>query len=283
MDKKLRNKNIVKVNDVEFGNDNPFVLIAGPCQIESKDHAVDICSRISEITQKLSIKFVYKSSFDKANRSSHESSRGIGMDKGLEILEHIKNTFNCPVLTDVHESWQCKEVAKYIDIIQIPAFLCRQTDLLVAAAETKLCINIKKGQFLSPWEMKNVIKKVESVGNKNILVTERGTMFGYNNLVSDMRSLPILKENGYPVIFDATHSVQLPGNNGKSSGGQSEFVSILAKAAITAGISSIFIETHQNPSIAPSDGANMIPLDNLSNLLYQIKLFDDVLKNSRLM
>ena len=283
MDKKLRNKNIVKVNDVEFGNDHPFVLIAGPCQIESKDHAVDICSRISEITQKLSIKFVYKSSFDKANRSSHESSRGIGMNKGLEILEHIKKTFNCPVLTDVHESWQCKEVAKYIDIIQIPAFLCRQTDLLIAAAETKLCVNIKKGQFLSPWEMKNVIKKVESVGNKKILVTERGTMFGYNNLVSDMRSLPILKEYGYPVIFDATHSVQLPGNNGKSSGGQSEFVSILAKAAITAGISSIFIETHQNPSIAPSDGANMIPLDNLSNLLYQIKLFDDVLKNSRLM
>ncbi len=269
----------VKVKNINFSNDLPIKLIAGPCQIESRDHALDTCSEIKEITKKLDFEFVYKSSFDKANRSSHESARGVGIKKGLDILSEIKEKFSCPVLTDVHESQHCSEVGKHVDIIQIPAFLCRQTDLLIAAAKTNCVVNIKKGQFLSPWDMKNVLSKVLSTGNKNILLTERGTMFGYNNLVTDIRSLPILKQNGFPVVFDATHSVQLPGGKGMSSGGQREFVDILSKAAVTTGIASIFIETHPNPSIAPSDGPNMIALKDLSKLLQQIKLYDTLTKS----
>lgn len=268
----------VKVDNLEFCNSLPFILISGPCQIEGREHALKVCSKIDEISKKTNIKFVYKSSFDKANRSSHESQRGVGLKKGLEILAEIKERFNCPVLTDVHESSQCKEVSKYVDIIQIPAFLCRQTDLLIAASKTNCTVNVKKGQFLSPWEMKNVVSKLKSTGNEKILVTERGTMFGYNNLVNDMRSLPILKETGFPVIFDATHSVQLPGTLGKSSGGQRKYVETLSKAAITTGISSVFIETHDEPSIAPSDGPNMVALNDLSNLLSKLKLFDNLTK-----
>ena len=269
----------VKVGKINFSNRKKIKLIAGPCQIESRDHAMEICSEINEICQKLSIEFVYKSSFDKANRSSHESSRGIGIKKGLEILSEIKEKYNCPTITDVHEANQCDEVSKSVDIIQIPAFLCRQTDLLISAGNTNSAINIKKGQFLSPWDMKNVVNKILSTGNRKILITERGTMFGYNNLITDMRSLPILKQNGFPVVFDATHSVQIPGGKGTSSGGQWEFAEVLAKAAITTGISSIFLETHQNPSIAPSDGPNMIPLKDLSNILHSLLLYDNLAKS----
>ena len=272
----------VKINGTEFSNNSPIKLIAGPCQIESRDHAMETCSEIIEICSKINIEFVYKSSFDKANRSSHKTSRGVGLTKGLEILSEIKQEFSCSILTDVHESNQCEEVAKVADIIQIPAFLCRQTDLLIAAGKTKSCVNVKKGQFISPWDMPNIVSKILSTGNEKIMLTERGTMFGYNNLVTDFRSLPILKKNGYPVIFDATHSVQLPGGNGISSGGQREFVDTLAKAAVTAGIAGLFIETHQNPSIAPSDGPNMIPLSDLSKLLHYIKLYDNLAKSDYL-
>ena len=268
----------ITINDVSFSNSEPLILIAGPCQIESRNHAFNVCSQIHHIAKSHNIKFVYKSSFDKANRTDIKGKRGVGIEKGLSILKEIKEHFNCPVLTDVHESWQCDEVAKIVDIIQIPAFLCRQTDLLTSAARTKKIVNVKKGQFLSPWEMKNVITKLTSSGNKKILVTERGTMFGYNNLVTDLRSLHILKKYGYPVVFDATHSVQLPGKKGNSSGGQREYISVLSKASVTVGISSIFIETHENPDVAPSDGGSMIPLSKLSDLLKEIKLFDEVVK-----
>ena len=269
----------VNVGKIKFSNSEKIKLIAGPCQIESRDHAIEICSKINEICKKLNLEFVYKSSFDKANRSSYESARGVGIKKGIDILSEVKEKFKCPILTDVHESYQCEIIGKVVDIIQIPAFLCRQTDLLISAAKTGCVINIKKGQFLAPWDMKNVISKVLSTGNNKILITERGTMFGYNNLVSDIRSLPILKENGFPVIFDATHSVQIPGGRGTSSGGQREFVEVLANAAVTTGISSIFIETHQNPSIAPSDGPNMISLNDLPKLLHSIILYDNLAKS----
>ena len=272
----------VKVGKVNFSNRKKIKLIAGPCQIESRDHAMEICAEINDICQKLGIEFVYKSSFDKANRSSHESSRGVGIKKGLEILSEIKEKYNCPTITDVHEAHQCDEVSKFVDMIQIPAFLCRQTDLLISAGNTNCAINVKKGQFLSPWDMKNVVDKILSTGNKKILITERGTMFGYNNLITDIRSLPILKENGFPVVFDATHSVQIPGGKGTSSGGQREFAEVLAKAAITTGISSIFLETHQNPSIAPSDGPNMIPLKDLSNILHSLLLYDNLAKSDHI-
>lgn len=279
--KKLKKKqNNINLEHINFSNQNPFVLIAGPCQIESSDHAFNICSEIKNIAGELNINFVFKSSFDKANRSSHKSARGIGMDKGLRILCDIKKKFQCPVLTDVHETWQCKEVAKFVDIIQIPALLCRQTDLLSEAAKTKKIINIKKGQFLSPWEMRNVIDKIISNGNRRILITERGTLFGYNNLITDIRSLEILKSFGFPVVFDATHSVQLPGEQSTSSGGQRQFVPVLSKAAITVGISSIFIETHEKPENAPSDGSCMVPLSELSNILKEIKLFDELTKRN---
>ena len=273
-------QNAINLNGISFSNNNSIILIAGPCQIESKDHAFFVCSEIEKITKSLNLKFVYKSSFDKANRTSINSKRGVGLEKGLDILNEVKKKFNCPVLTDVHEPWQCSEVAKVIDIIQIPAMLCRQTDLLTAAAKTKKIVNIKKGQFLSPWEMTNAISKVISCGNNRILVTERGTMFGYNNLVTDFRSLYILKSFGFPVVFDATHSVQQPGNLKNSSGGQKEFIPLLAKASVTSGISSIFIETHENPDEAPSDGACMVALSNLKSLLKEIKLFDDLTKKN---
>ena len=261
-----------------FSNNSEMKFILGPCQIESKNHAFDICTELDDLSKKLDFKYVYKSSFDKANRTSHKSSRGVGIKKGLEILGDIKEKFNCPVITDVHDISQIDIAKEYLDIIQIPAFLCRQTDLLIEAGKSKLPVNVKKGQFLSPWDIKNVTKKILSTGNKNILLTERGTSFGYNNLVSDMRSLVIMKALKFPVVFDATHSVQLPGGSGSSSGGQSEFVSVLAKAATTTAISGIFMETHENPKKAPSDGPNMVPLKNLGKLIQSIKLYDNLSK-----
>tara|TARA_B100000575_G_C22957242_1_gene553312 strand:- start:44 stop:877 length:834 start_codon:yes stop_codon:yes gene_type:complete len=275
-------KKIKIKNDFYFSNNSEVKFILGPCQIESKQHAFDICSEIQSLSKRLNFKFVYKSSFDKANRTSHKSKRGVGIKKGLNILSQIKQKFKCPVISDIHEASQCFEVKDILDIIQIPAFLCRQTDILMEAGKTKLPINIKKAQFLSPWDMENVVKKVLSTGNKSLLLTERGTMFGYNNLVSDMRSIPIMKKMGYPVVFDATHSVQLPGSRGISSGGRSEFVPILAKAAVTAGISGVFIETHENPKNAPSDGSNMVPLKKLGALIHSIMLYDNLAKNENL-
>ena len=275
-------KKIKIKKDFYFSNNSEVKFILGPCQIESKQHAFDICNEIECLSKKLNFKYVYKSSFDKANRTSHKSKRGVGIKKGLNILSQIKQKFKCPVISDIHEASQCTLVKDFLDIIQIPAFLSRQTDILVEAGKTKLPINIKKAQFLSPWDMGNVIKKVQSTGNNSLLLTERGTMFGYNNLVSDMRSLPVMKKLGYPVIFDATHSVQLPGGRGASSGGESEFIPILAKAAVTAGISGIFIETHDNPKNAPSDGSNMVPLKNLGALIHSIMLYDNLSKNENL-
>ena len=272
-------KNIKINKDFFFSNDDDLKFILGPCQIESKSHAFDICSEIDKLSKKLDFKYVYKSSFDKANRSSHSSKRGVGLKKGLEILMMIKEKFGCPVTSDIHEVSQCDIAKNYIDIIQIPAFLCTQTDLLLAASKTNLPTNIKKGQFLSPWEMENVCKKRSSTGNKKILLTERGTSFGYNNLVSDMRSLPIMKKTGYPVIFDATHSVQLPGGMGNKSDGQSEFVEVLAKAAVTTSISGLFMETHENPKNAPSDGPNMVALKDLDKLIHSLILYDNLSKN----
>ena len=275
---KSRTKNIeVKIQDLQFSNQSDIILISGPCQIENEYHALKICEKIIKISNKNGLKFVYKSSFDKANRTSIKSSRGVGIEKGLKILQNIKSNFGIPVLTDVHESWQCQIVSEVVDIIQIPAFLCRQTDLLISAAKTKKAVNVKKGQFLSPFEMKHIVSKLESTGNRKILITERGTMFGYNNLVTDLRSLSIMKKIGYPVIFDATHSVQLPGAS-ISSGGESEFIPILSKAAVTVGISSLFIETQDNPASAPSDSSSMLKLQKLSELLNQIKMFDALTK-----
>ncbi len=271
-------QNIIKISEFEVSNIHPFFLIAGPCSIESKDHAINHAGVINEICQKLDINFVYKSSFDKANRSSKHSERGIGIEKGLNILSDVKKEFNIPTLTDVHESYQCKEVANVVDIIQIPAFLCRQTDLLTAAAKTQKIINIKKGQFLAPWDMKNVINKVLDIGNNNIMLTERGTSFGYNTLVSDMRSIPQMTKFGFPIIFDATHSVQQPGGLGRTSGGQREFVSILSRAAVSVGISGIFIEAHENPKKAPSDGPNMVKLSELKKLLTKLIEIDKIIK-----
>ncbi len=275
-------KKIKIIDNFVLSNNNEIKFILGPCQLESKQHAFDICNEIQNLSEKLDFKYIFKSSYDKANRSSHKSKRGLGIKKGLEILSDIKDKFNCPVLTDVHESGQCDVAKNFVDIIQIPAFLCRQTDIILSAGKTNLPINVKKGQFMSPWEVKNIVQKFLSSGNKKLLLTERGTTFGYNNLVSDMRSLPIMKRTGFPVIYDATHSVQLPGGEGSSSGGQSEFVSVLAKAAVTAGISGLFIETHENPKNAPSDGLNMIPLKELGRLIHNIKLLDNLTKNERI-
>ena len=274
----MKNK-VVKIKKIKLGNDLPLTLIAGPCQIESKDHCHMIASKIKEITTKLNIGFIFKSSFDKANRTSLKSERGIGLDKSLSIFEYIAKDLDVPTLTDVHNEEQCKIVSKIVDVIQIPAFLSRQTDLLVAAAKTNKVINVKKGQFLAPWDMKNVIKKIEDSGNDKILITERGVSFGYNTLVSDMRSLPILSEYGYPVVYDATHSVQQPGGKGDSSGGERQFVSSLSRAAVAVGISTIFLETHDNPDKAPSDGANMIPLNNLESLLKNLIAIDKIIKS----
>ena len=275
----MKNLNI-KCGNANISNDSKFCLIAGPCQLESEQHAMDISGKIKEITSKLGIDFIYKTSFDKANRTSLKGKRGIGLEQSLPIFDKIKKEVKVPILTDVHNSEQCSIVSQHVDVLQIPAFLCRQTDLLIAAAKTKKIINVKKGQFLAPWDMVNVTKKISDSGNNNILVTERGASFGYNTLVSDMRSLPIMAKNGYPVIFDATHSVQQPGGQGESSGGQREFVEHLSRAAVAVGVAGVFLETHQDPDNAPSDGPNMIPLSNLEKLLKQLIEIDKVIKNN---
>jgi len=270
----------VKCGSVEISNSNSFCLIAGPCQLETEQHAMDMAGKIKEITTSLGIGFIYKTSFDKANRTSLKGKRGAGLEQSLPIFDKIKKELNVPILTDIHNIEQCAVIAKHVDVLQIPAFLCRQTDLLIAAAKTKKIINVKKGQFLAPWDMVNVTKKISDSGNNNILVTERGASFGYNTLVSDMRSLPIMAKNGYPVIFDATHSVQQPGGQGDKSGGQREFVEHLSRAAIAVGVAGVFMETHQDPDNAPSDGPNMIPLSNLENLLKQLIQIDNIIKNN---
>lgn len=268
----------VTVGNVTFSNNAPLSIIAGPCQMESREHAFDMAGSIKEITDKLGIGFVYKSSFDKANRTSLSSKRGIGLEKAMEIFADLKREFQIPVLSDVHTEEQCAMVADIVDVLQIPAFLCRQTDLLIAAAKTGRVINVKKGQFLAPWDMKNVLAKITESGNPNVMACERGVSFGYNTLVSDMRALPIMAAFGSPVIFDATHSVQQPGGQGTSSGGQREFVETLARAAVAVGVAGVFLETHQDPDNAPSDGPNMVRLDNLSNLLETLMAFDRLAK-----
>ena len=270
----------IKVNcgKIEISNKNKICLISGPCQLESEQHALDMVGKIKEITSKFNLGFIYKTSFDKANRTSLKGKRGIGLDASLPIFDKIKKDLDVPILTDVHNIDQCSVVAKHVDILQIPAFLCRQTDLLVAAAKTNKIINVKKGQFLAPWDMINVTKKISDSGNKNILVTERGASFGYNTLVSDMRSIPIMAKNGYPVVFDGTHSVQQPGGLGEKSGGQREFVEYLSRAAVAVGVAAIFLETHQDPDNAPSDGPNMVPLDKLDELINQIVEIDNLVK-----
>ena len=271
----------VKVNcgKLEISNENKVCIIAGPCQLETEQHAMDMAGKIKEITNKLNLGFIYKTSFDKANRTSLKGKRGAGIEASLPIFDKIKKELNVPILTDIHNIDQCSIISKHVDVIQIPAFLCRQTDLLVAAAKTNKIINVKKGQFLAPWDMVNVTKKISESGNNKILVTERGASFGYNTLVSDMRSLPIMAKNGYPVIFDATHSVQQPGGLGEKSGGQREFVEHLSRAAIAVGVAGIFIETHQDPDNAPSDGPNMVPLKNLESLLSKLVKIDNLIKN----
>ena len=270
----------VKCSGFQISNTDKFVLIAGPCQLESEQHAIKISSDLKKITGELGINFIYKTSFDKANRTSLKGKRGVGLDKSLPIFDKIRKDVGVPVLTDVHTVEQCKIVANHVDILQIPAFLCRQTDLLIAAAKTGKIINVKKGQFLAPWDMTNVIKKIKDSGNSNILITERGASFGYNTLVSDMRSIPIMSKLGFPVVFDATHSVQQPGGMGDKSGGQREFVPYLSRAAIAVGVSAIFIETHEDPDNAPSDGPNMIPLKELKSLLKKLREIDDLIKNN---
>lgn len=269
----------IHAKNVTFGNNLPFVLIAGPCQIESRDHALEVAEELSLVTQELGIGFVYKSSFDKANRTSINGKRGIGISKGMEILEEVREVFNCPILTDVHNEEQCGIVAKSVDILQIPAFLCRQTDLLIAAAKTGKVINVKKGQFLAPWDVVNIVSKLEACDNYNIMLTDRGTSFGYNTLVSDMRSLPIMAKTGYPVIFDATHSVQQPSGQGGASGGQREFVEVLARAAVAVGVAGLFIETHPDPDNAPSDGPCMVHLKDIRKLLSKLVSFDRIAKS----
>ncbi|MGH1455433.1 MAG: 3-deoxy-8-phosphooctulonate synthase [Alphaproteobacteria bacterium] len=270
---------IVKVDQLKIGNKQPLTLIAGPCQLESRDHAYEMCGALKQLTQKLGMQFIYKTSYDKANRTSLRGIRGVGIDKGLQILADIRKDFGVPVVTDIHTEDQCAPVGEVVDMLQIPAFLCRQTDLLIAAAKTGKAVNIKKGQFLAPWDMENVAKKVSESGNEKILLTERGASFGYNTLVSDMRSLPIMAKTGYPVIFDATHSVQQPGGLGGSSGGDRTMVPVLARAAVAVGVAGVFIETHQDPDNAPSDGPNMIKLNELPQLLETLIKFDKVAKN----
>ena len=271
----------IKINcgKIQISNDNKFCLIAGPCQLETEQHAIDMAGKIKEIADKLKLGFIYKTSFDKANRTSLQGKRGAGLEASLPIFDKIKKDLNIPILTDVHDIKQCSKVSDHVDIIQIPAFLCRQTDLLIAAAKTDRIINVKKGQFLAPWDMINVTKKISDSGNKKIMVTERGASFGYNTLVTDMRSLPIMAKNGYPVIFDATHSVQQPGGLGEKSGGQREFIEHLSKAAVAVGVAGLFIETHQDPDNAPSDGPNMLPINELETLLKKLKDIDNLIKN----
>ncbi len=271
---------IVAVGAARFGNDLPLAVIAGPCALESRAHALEMAAALKEITGRLGIGLVFKTSFDKANRTSVASARGIGLDEALPIFAEIRATLGLPVLTDVHENEQCARAAEAVDVLQIPAFLCRQTDLLVAAAHTGKVVNVKKGQFLAPWDMSNVVAKVTGAGNANVLVTERGASFGYNTLVSDMRALPILARTGAPVIFDATHSVQQPGGRGGSSGGEREFVPVLARAAVAVGVAGVFIETHQDPDRAPSDGPNMLPLRDMEELLRRLIAFDRLGKDA---
>lgn len=268
----------ITVGPVKIGNDLPFVLIAGPCALESRDHAFEVCARLVTMTKDLNIGFIFKTSFDKANRTSIEGQRGLGMTKGLPILAEIREKFGCPVVTDVHESHHCAPVAEAVDILQIPAYLCRQTDLLAAAAATNKVVHIKKGQFLAPWDMKNVLNKTLSFGNRRILLCERGVSFGYNTLISDMRALPIMVQTQFPVIFDATHSVQQPGGAGTKSGGQREFVPVLSRAALSVGVAGLYIETHPDPDKAPSDGPNMVYLHHLPGLLKTFKAFDELAK-----
>ena len=268
----------VKCSNFEIANNKPFTLIAGPCQLENEDHALKISSELKKITADLGINLIYKTSFDKANRTSLKGKRGMGLDKSLPIFDKIRKEVGLPVLTDVHTIEQCSIVADHVDVLQIPAFLCRQTDLLIAAAKTGKIINVKKGQFLAPWDMANVIKKIEDSGNKNILITERGASFGYNTLVSDMRALPIMSRFGFPIVFDATHSVQQPGGMGEKSGGQREFVPYLARAAIAVGVGAIFMETHEDPDNAPSDGPNMVPLNEVKALLKKLTEIDKLVK-----
>lgn len=270
----------IVVGGLRIGNHLPLTLIAGPCQIESADHAMMVAEQLTQICKSLSIGLIYKSSYDKANRTSLNSQRGIGMEKGLKILADVRSRFGCPVLTDVHTPDQCARAADYVDVLQIPAFLCRQTDLLLAAGKTRAAVNIKKGQFLAPWDMENVAAKIASTGNERLMLCERGTSFGYNTLVNDMRGLPIMAKTGYPVVFDATHSVQQPGGLGGASGGQREFVAPLAAASVAIGVAAIFIETHENPDSAPSDGPTMVPLSRMAALLGKLCRIDNLVKSS---
>lgn len=270
----------LKINNISISNNLPFTLIAGPCVLESADHAFFMAENLVKITKDLNIPLIYKSSFDKANRSSLKGKRGIGLKESLKVFQDIKTKFNIPVITDVHESYQCAEVASVVDILQIPAFLCRQTDLLIAAGKTGKAINVKKGQFLAPWDMGNIISKIESTGNKNILLCERGSSFGYNNLVVDMTGLPIMAQTGYPIVFDATHAVQKPGGLGDKTGGNREFAPILAKAALAIGVASIFMEVHQDPDNAPSDGPNMLKLNSLKPILEHLQKLDTLTKTT---
>ena len=268
----------VRVRDVEIGNDRPFVLIAGPCQIESENHAFEMADALSGIARAAGVPLIYKSSYDKANRTSGGAARGVGIIRGLGILAAVRERFRIPVLTDVHAPDQCEPAAEAVDILQIPAFLCRQTDLLLAAGETGRAINVKKGQFLAPWDMANVAAKIADTGNESILLTERGVSFGYNTLVTDFRGLPVMARTGYPVVFDATHSVQQPGGHGGSSGGQREFAPVLARAALAVGVAALFIEAHEDPDHAPSDGPNMIPLRDMPALIAGLRALDDFMK-----
>jgi 2-dehydro-3-deoxyphosphooctonate aldolase (KDO 8-P synthase) len=270
----------VTINNLTLGNDLPFTLIAGPCQIESEAHTMEVAAALAEISNTLNIGIIYKSSYDKANRTSATAQRGIGMDKGLEILARVREKFGMPVLTDVHDASHCAPAAEAVDVLQIPAFLCRQTDLLLAAGNTGRAVNVKKGQFLAPWDMANVAAKIASTGNEKILLTERGASFGYNTLVSDMRSLPIMAQTGYPVVFDATHSVQQPGGQGTSSGGERKYAPILARAALAVGCAAVFIECHPDPDHAPSDGPNMISLRDMPELIKRLMAFDGLAKGS---
>tara|TARA_R110002110_G_scaffold119106_1_gene293405 strand:+ start:1354 stop:2196 length:843 start_codon:yes stop_codon:yes gene_type:complete len=270
--------NRIRIGNVTVANDAPFVLIAGPCALESRDHAMEMSSALVEITSKLGIGLIYKSSFDKANRTSLDSPRGMGLAESLPILADVRETHGCPVLTDIHLPDQCAPVAEAVDVLQIPAFLSRQTDLIVAAAETGRALNIKKGQFLAPWDMANVVKKAQAAGNNSVMLCERGASFGYNTLVSDMRSLPILAQTGCPVVYDATHSVQQPGGQGDVSGGQREFVPVLARAALAIGVGAVFMETHQDPDSAPSDGPNMVRLKELPGILQTLVEIDRIAK-----
>ncbi|SBV95442.1 2-dehydro-3-deoxyphosphooctonate aldolase [uncultured Alphaproteobacteria bacterium] len=268
----------VEIGDIRVANDRPLALIAGPCQMESREHALECAEALVGMTKAIGMPLIFKSSFDKANRTSASGKRGVGLETALPVFAEIREKFGCPVLTDVHEPWQCERIKDVVDVLQIPAFLCRQTDLVLAAAATGNVVNVKKGQFLAPWDMANVAAKVESAGNRRLLLTERGASFGYNTLVTDFRALPIMARTGYPVVFDATHSVQQPGGQGSASGGQREFAPVLARAAVSLGIAAVFIEAHPDPDSAPSDGANMIALKDMPGLLATLKAFDDLAK-----